>query len=385
MSVKPLGTAFFGLLLMSVLAGCASKEIKPEPLQGYYEEFAVKRDWHRYTGLGSSHRKFLDLQLATTEQAVFIADYQGRLRALKRNNGRTLWRNNLQVRASSGLRAGYGLLFFGTRDAQAFAVDQETGEVRWQVRVSSEVLSRPDTNGELVIFQTLDGRVIALDVTDGSQRWSFEVPVPVLSLRGNAEPLIVRDRVYAGFANGRVAALDIETGTPVWERRVAEPSGRSELDRIVDIDGNLIVEGGGVFAATFQGAAMVMDEEDGRPYWDRALSTANKMTSYRGTLFIADEHGVVWALDMRSGNPQWQFEELKARRLTGVALHQGLIVVGDYQGYLHWIDPERGTIVARRRHDADGFAATPVVHGDNLYALSRDGEVASYRLKPHGK
>jgi outer membrane protein assembly factor BamB len=178
-----------------------------------------------------------------------------------------------------------------------------------------------------------------------------------------------------------VVALELITGLPLWERRVAEPSGRSELDRLVDIDGNLVVQNGGLFVTTFQGKVAVLDEESGRIYWDADMSSANRMTALAGVLFIADQDGVVHAIDQRSGNTVWKQEGLIARRLTGTEIHAGLVVVADRQGYLHWLDPQTGAFVARRRHDPDGFAATPMVQDDVLYAVSADGEVAAYRLK----
>lgn len=378
-------SAIRGLLLLLpalLLSACNSKpqEIEPTPLARIAAEYSVQRDWHRYAGVGSRSRP-LQLLPGVGEDHLVVVDLRGQVSALHPANGRPQWRQRTGLRISTGVRVGYGRLLFGTRDGEAVALSAQDGRELWRTRLSGELLSRPDTDGELVVFQGQDGRIVALDLNDGSQRWSYEVTVPVLSLRGVAEPLIDGGRVYVGTASGRVVALELSSGLPLWERRVAEPTGRSELDRLIDIDGNLVVQGGGVFATTFQGSVAVLDQDSGRIYWDAPMSSANRMVANDGVLFIADQQGVVHAIDQRTGVTQWKQDALLARRLTGTAWHAGLVVVGDREGYLHWLNPQDGRIVARRRHDPDGFAATPLVQNEVLYAVSADGEVAAYRLK----
>ena len=370
------------LLLAWLAAACSRQpnEIEPTPLGRIDAEYRVERDWHRYAGVGSRRRP-LQLLPAVTEEHLVVADLQGQVSVLSRESGRPLWRRQTGLRIATGVRAGYGRLLFGTRDGQAVALSSQTGEELWRRQLSGELLSRPASDGEVAVFQGQDGRIVALAASDGNPRWSYDVTVPVLSLRGLAEPHISGTRVYTGTASGRVVALELASGLPLWERRVAEPSGRSELDRLVDIDGNLIVESGGVFVTTFQGRVAVLDQDSGRLYWDAAMSSVNRLVSLGGVLFVADHDGVVHAIDQRAGTSVWKQQALLGRRLTGVALHQGLVVVGDGDGYLHWLDPLDGRLVARRRHDPDGFAATPVVRDNVLYAVSSDGEVAAYRLK----
>jgi outer membrane protein assembly factor BamB len=374
------------LVLVALLAACSNKpkEIEPTPLMRFDAEFRVERDWHRHVGFGTLRRP-LQLNPAATESFLYVVDLEGRVRALDRRSGRTVWRQRTGLRISTGVQAGYGRLLFGTRDGEAVALSSEDGRELWRTRLSGELLSRPATDGERVIFQSQDGRVVSLSLETGEPQWSFEAPVPVLSMRGTAEPLMAGNRVFTGTASGRVIALELATGVPVWERRVAEPTGRSELDRLVDINSNLILSNGGLFVSTFQGRLAVLDEDSGRIYWDQEMSNVAPMASLAGMLFVADHQGVVWAIDQRTGNPVWKQEGLIARRLVGATTHAGLVVVGDRAGYLHWLDPQTGNFVARRRHDPDGFAAVPLVHGDVLYAVSADGEVAAYRLKARRK
>lgn len=370
------------LLCLVALLACSSKpqEVEPTPLQRFERQLDVKLVWRRYSGHGSGDMP-LRLTPAITEQALYVADSRGKVRAIRRDNRRTIWHRRTGLRIASAVAAGYGVVLFGTRDGEALALSSEDGSLRWQVALSSEVLARPATDGERAIFQTQDGRVVALSIDDGRLLWSYEEVEPILSLRGTAAPQIVAGQVYAGFANGRVVALDLASGTPLWERRVAEPGGRSELERLVDIDGNLIIEGGGVFAAAFQGRAVVIDQQNGQIYWDYESSTAVPTASLSGKLIIAGQDGVVVALDQRSGTELWRQPQLAERGLTGVAVQQGYAVVGDAQGYLHWLDPASGDIVARRFHNRGGFSAALQVRDDILYVVSRDGEVGAYRIK----
>lgn len=371
------------LAAMAALAACSSNPyaIEPNPLPDFDKRFQVDRLWRTDTGAGTGD-VYLTLVPAITERAVYAADVEGRVTRLDRKTGKRDWKRDTELRISGGVYAGYGSVILGTRDGEVLALDSKTGEEQWRADVNSEVLAAPAADGEFVVVQTQDGHVVALDMATGKQRWSFDVSVPVLTLRGTARPEIDGDMVYAGFASGRVVALDLDTGVPAWQRQVAEPAGRSELDRLVDIDNNLIVDGGGVFASTFQGKLAVLDVRGGRPFWDRDVSTFTPMSVAGGSLFVADDKGHLFAIEQRSGSTLWRQEKLYGRELTGTAVQKGLVVTGDFEGYLHWVDAVDGTFVARRRHDRSGFAGAPVVHEGVLYVLARDGNLAAYRVEP---
>lgn len=365
-----------------LIAGCSSNPhaIEPNPLPDFEAEFKADRLWSRNVGDGIDDA-WLRLQPAVTHRGVYAADLNGTVVGLETERGRRLWRVRGDDRISGGLQAGYGMVAYGTREGDVVTLSEENGEELWRTRLSSEVLAAPAMSAALVVAQTIDGQVVALDAQTGSERWRFDNPVPILILRGSATPSIVGDRVYVAFANGRVAALDVDNGVPVWERRVAEPTGRSELERLVDISNNLIVEGGGVFTGTFQGSVAVLDQEGGRPYWTKEMSTYGQMASALGTLFVADSTGHVWAIDQRNGTTLWKQDLLYGRGLTGVSVQRGQIVVGDAEGYLHWMDAATGKITARTRHHRKGFAAAPVVRDDIAYVYGREGRLAAYRLE----
>jgi len=370
------------ILASLVLAGCSSNPnaIEPNDLPKFEASYKVKRLWKEGVGNGVEDSQ-LSLRPAVTEQQVFAGDVFGDVYAVSRDKGKRQWRVKTEDRIAGGFYAGYGMVLYGTREGVAVALSMETGDTLWRTTLSGEALAIPASDGNVAVFQTQDGHVTALDVESGEQLWDYETPVPTLTLRGLAQPTLDNGKAYAGFANAKLAALDLENGIPLWEQRIAEPTGRSELDRLVDVDSNLIVEGGGVFAVTFQGKAAVVDQENGRPYWEKELSSAQIISASNGSLFVADDTGVVRALDMRSGTVLWKQDKLYGRRLTGTAVQGNHVVIGDFEGYLHWLDVDDGSIVARKRHDWDGFAGTAVSYDGILYVLSYDGKLAAYQLK----
>lgn len=371
------------LLAALAMAGCSSNPnaIEPVDLERFKKEYKVKRIWRSGAGDGTEERAVW-MRPALSGERIFAADVDGRVYAFTTDRGKRQWKVKLREPVSAGVAAGYGLVLVGTRAGELVALEAEDGALRWRASLSSELLAPPALGDGLVIAQTLDGRVSAFAVETGEPVWQYESVVPVLTLRGTAEPLVEGDRVYIGFASGKVAALDLDTGVPLWEQRVAEPTGRSELDRLVDVDGSLIVEGGAVFAATFQGKLAVMDQDSGRVFWDKDMSVYRAMDSEDGTLYLSDALSRVHAVDQRASSTLWKQDGLYGRGSTGVVVQDGLVVTGDQDGYLHWMDPADGRFVARRRHDRDPFAGSLLERAGVLYALSADGRLAAYRLVP---
>lgn len=364
------------------LVGCASNPnaIEPNALERFDAEYNVNKVWSKQAGKGVGKR-YLTLAPAVTDAGVYVADAEGTVSAYGTEKGKQQWRVKTNDHITGGVYAGDDVVIYGTREGEAVALAATDGEEQWRKALSSEVLSPPGVAAGMAVFQIPDGQVFALDLQTGDVLWQYEEPAPTLMLRGTATPIIDGGHVFVAFANGKVAALETSTGVPVWERRVAEPIGRSELERLVDINNNLIVEGGGVFASSYQGAVTVLDENSGQQYWRKDMSTFGAMASSYGVLFIADSTGHVWAIDQRSGDSLWKQEDLYGRGLTGVAVQNNQVVVGDSEGYLHWFDGVTGHLTARTRHHRKGFAAAPVSHNDVLYVYGKRGQLTAYAIE----
>lgn len=384
--------AFFMVLVFagSTLSACSTVNsflFKPE--------VQIKEVWQRKTGAGSRNF-YTRLVPAVTEDRIFVADITGQVMAYERNKGKLLWQKSFPDAISGGVFVGYGVVLFGTQEGNIFALDASNGQTLWEKSLSSEILSVPQANGQLVIVQTLDGKLFALDQKTGAQKWLFQVTVPSLSLRGTSSPKLLDEIVLAGFANGKLIAVLLQTGLPVWERAVAQPQGRSELDRIVDIDGDFIVDGQTVYAATFQGNIAAIDLRSGRPLWQREMSSGLSLAEGLGNIYAIDSNSRIVALDQPSGADVWEQKALQNKKLSAPVKFGNYIVTGDDEGFLHFISQIDGSIVEKIRikgsadnlnpqakpkarftptriEPGNGLRTEPVVKDGLLYVINNSG------------
>lgn len=372
------------LLTLAVLAaGCSSNDTKePEPaeLTKFEAEVELQKQWSRSIGEGQGETYNLLVPAVYGEQ-IYAADVEGLVVSVDRLTGKVNWKTDLEVPVSGAVGAGYGLVLVGTLRGEVIALDVASGEERWRSRVSSEVLAAPAVNGDIVLVQTQDDRLIALEIDTGAQRWSYEGSPAVLTLRGTGAPVLTNQLAIAGLSNGKVIALDTRRGLPVWEQRVAIPQGRSELERVVDIDGGLLLSGGTLYVATYQGRAAALDVESGRIQWQRDASTYSGVALGYGSVYLSLASGTVEGVDERSTTALWTNNALARRQLSAPAVFSSYVVVGDREGYLHLLSQVDGRFVARERIDSSGLRARPVVEGDWLYVFSNDGKLVALTIR----
>ena len=381
---------YLWILLLPLLSACGTvgdpttwlagaDVVEPSPLIDLENEVRPKILWSRGVGSGTDEQ-WLNLRPRVVAGTVFVADGEGDVQALSADSGSRRWSVDLDVPVSGGPGAGEGLVLVGTSDAEVIALDQQSGEERWRARVSSEVLSVPAAAEGVVVVHTVDGKLFGLESTNGNQRWMYERKVPVLTLRGSGSPVISGGAVFVGMAGGKLIALRIDNGNLLWDLNVTVPSGRSELERLADIDGDPIVKGGGVFVATYQGNVAAIEQRTGRLAWRRKISAYSGMGADRLGLYVADAEGVVWGLDPRTGSARWSQDAMKNRKLSNVAALGGLVVVGDFEGYLHWLDRADGRLIARTRVGSDPITTGLQVFDGVLYVLGDGGELAAVQL-----
>jgi outer membrane protein assembly factor BamB len=267
-----------------------------------------------------------------------------------------------------------------TGDAKVIAFDQTNGRRLWTANVSSEVLSPPQTDGRVVIAQTVDGRVFALDPASGQQRWVYESTVPALSLRGSSKPVIAGSIVVAGFSNGMVAAVDANNGFLLWEERVAIPQGRYDIERIIDVDGDLLLAGSTLFATSYQGNLMAFDLQSGRIVWGMPGSTYHGVALGLGNIYWVDNFSHVFAVQNNTERTVWENDQLRLRRISAPTAFNNYIVVGDFEGYLHLISQIDGRFVGRTRIDRSGIRANILSDSGILYVYGNSGTLTALRL-----
>lgn len=373
-------------LLAAFLGGCSTvsgwmdrgggREL-PE-LAPVEDAIPLRARWSRDVGdgVGELHS---GLQAALAGDRVYGAGAGGRVGAYDAASGEPVWRVELERPISGGPGVGEGLVVVGTNKGEVFALDVATGERRWQAGVSSEVLAPPAIGAGVVAVRTLDGRLFGLDARTGKRRWIYDSPVPVLSLRGTGEPVIAGELVLNGFDGGRMVALLAGDGRVEWEQQVAVPRGRSELERMVDMDSRPMVVDDAVYVTAFQGRVAALDLLSGKVLWDRDLSSHAGVAVDAAAVYVSDADGFVWALDRFSGNSLWRQTGLEKRRLTAPARVGDYLVVGDEEGLLHWLAVEDGRFVARTRVDDAGIASTPATGRDGrLYVYGNSGEITAF-------
>jgi len=314
-------------------------------------------------------------------EQIYAADVEGLVVAMDRMTGKVIWKADLELPVSGAVAAGYGLVVVGTLKGEIIALDSGSGEEKWRARVTSEVLAAPALNGDVVLVQTQDDRLIALDINTGAQRWIFENTPAVLTLRGTGSPVLTNRLAVAGLSTGKVIALDAQRGIPVWEQRVAIPQGRSELDRVVDIDGGLLLSAGTLYAVSYQGRVAALDLESGRILWQREASSSVGVAQGYGSVYVSLASGTVEGIDERSASALWSNDALARRQLSAPEVFSSYIAFGDLEGYLHLVSQVDGRFVGRTRIDSDGLRARPLVVGDWLYAFGNGGNLVALTIK----
>ncbi|HWV09344.1 MAG TPA: outer membrane protein assembly factor BamB [Pseudomonas sp.] len=372
------------LLALAVLVvGCSSnskKELPPAELPDFEEEVVLQEEWSRSIGEGQGET-FNMLAPAVDGDQIYAADVEGLVMALDRMTGKVIWKQDLEAPVSGAVGAGYGLVLLGTLKGEVIALDASSGEEKWRSRVTSEVLAPPAVNGDIVLVQTQDDRLIALDADTGDQRWIFENTPAVLTLRGTGSPVLTNRLAIAGLSTGKVIALDAQRGIPVWEQRVAIPQGRSELDRVVDIDGGLLLSGGTLYVVSYQGRVAALEMESGRILWQREASSSVGVAQGFGNVYVSLASGTVEGIDERSTSALWSNEALARRQLSAPEVFSSYVAFGDLEGYLHLISQVDGRFVGRERIDRNGLRARPVVVGDWLYAFGNGGKLVALTIK----
>ena len=381
--------AFVLLTILSACSGCGVKQYvdgviggvdnsePPSPLIDIFETANLDNVWSQNIGKGTDEL-YIKLAPAVLGDHIFIADTRGNVAALYADTGKTIWRTDSDLPITGGPGADVNLVMVGTSEGNVLSFSSETGEEVWRSTVSSEILSSPREADGIVIVRTIDGKIFALDASSGDRLWIYDRTVPALTLRGTSTPVIANGLVIAGFDGGRVTALELKTGKLIWETKVAISSGRSELERMVDIDAQPLILGDTIYVTTYQANVSAISLETGQILWQRDISSHSELSADGGNLYVTDEIGNVWALDRFSGASIWKQEKLTHRQLTGPAILGDMVIIGDFDGYLHWLDKATGDFAARTRIESDPILTQPIISNDILFAYSSGGRLSAY-------
>ncbi|MFC3150224.1 outer membrane protein assembly factor BamB [Litoribrevibacter euphylliae] len=374
-------------LLAAVVAtvGCSSSDeneaTQPAELVDFAPVISVDEVWNRWAGDGAGTESWLRLKPAVDGDAIYVCDADGDCYAYNRHSGDRLWSVSFDLDVSGGVGAGSGFVAFGTLDGFLVVLNGQDGSEVFREQLTSEVLSSPAIQDDLLVVQSQNGHVFGFDLKMKERKWHYDATLPLLSLRGTADPIINDKVTYAAFANGKVVALDNESGVSLWEKRISIPSGKSDLEKLADVDGTPILDQDTMYAVGFNGFVRAIDLYSGRVRWQKEFSSWVGPAFGFGQVYLSLDNGELVALDDRSSSVNWKQDSLLNRRLTRPVTLGNYVVVGDFEGYLHFVSQLSGTFAERIRIDSDGLLSPPIVVGDTLYIYSSDGTLAAVQIR----
>lgn len=366
------------------LGGCGlfgdDDELEPAELIDFEPTLRIDRVWSKKLGSGNEFLR-LALRPAGDGSRVYAASRNGRVYALDPANGRELWQVDLDVELSAGPGVGGGLVVIVSSDGEVITLEATDGTERWRTTVDGESLATPAIASGNVIVQTVDNRLRAIDAYTGAERWTLIKDMPLLTMRGTTSPVILGSNVVTGFDNGRLVAVDIDSGDIEWETLLAPPSGRSDLERLADIDGAIAAVGQDLYAAGYQGRIAAVAAESGQLLWASEISSYEGVSADWTSLYTTQDNGTVIAMSRRNGAETWRQEALLRREATLAVPFDTTVVVGDLDGYLHFFSNIDGEPAARERFGNEAISAEPYVMGERLFVQSDNGSLSAWVVR----
>lgn len=380
--------------LAAVMSGCTTVKgwftddkkaaekaaVEPLPLEKFKPSIEVDKVWTAKAGDGE---KLLGTRQgpAIADGHVYAAAIEGGVRALDLQTGKELWHKKMKDERVSAIGAGEGLVVIGTLSGKVIALDPATGDEKWTAQASNEVIAPPVIGQGNVLVHANDGQVLCYQVTDGTRRWFWNREQPALTVRGNGPVELGPGIVFVGNDDGTLSALALNDGHSLWDQTVGQPEGRTELERMADVDGAPVVDGTTIYASSYKNATIAVDGPSGRTLWSRDNGGFAGLGVGPSSLVVADNKGAVWSLDKNSGGSLWSNQKLLRRALTAPTVDGDYAVVGDYDGYVHWLRLDNGEIVARERAGGDPIRAKPVFADGVLIVQNTDGKLTAFRIK----
>ncbi|MGG7444521.1 outer membrane protein assembly factor BamB [Kosakonia oryzendophytica] len=376
-----------GLLSVTLLSGCSlfngeEDVVKMSPLPVVENQFTPSTAWSTSVGNGIGDF-YSNLHPAFADGVVYAADRHGVVKALHAEDGREVWSVNLAekdgwfstraAQLSGGVTVSGGHVYVGSEKARVYALNTSDGSAAWQTKVAGEALSRPVVSDGLVLIHTSNGQLQALNETDGAVKWTVNLDMPALSLRGESAPTAAFGAAIVGGDNGRVSAVLMQQGQLIWQQRISQANGPTEIDRLSDVDTTPVVVNGVVYALAYNGNMTALDLRSGQIMWKRELGSVSDFIVDGNRIYLIDQNDRILALTTDGGVTLWTQSDLLHRNLTAPALYNGYIVTGDSEGYVHWINVEDGRFVAQQKVDSSGFLTEPVVADGKLLIQAKDG------------
>jgi len=369
------------IVLPVLLAACGGKKDNADPpaeLTTIEYNVPLQLNWALET-LAEKNRASYRLRPLILGNSVYSIDTGGTIVRIDLEKGRKLWKFDTELTPITGL-AGNGQIFIATSrdgDIVAYRESDEELELVWKTRIVSEIRATPVIDNDQLFVRSVDGKLRSLALVDGNEQWVVSRRVPALSLTGNSQPLVYGELVFAGFDDGKLIAYDRANGKIRWESTISVPGGRTEIERLVDVDGNFLIRDGVIYVASFQGRLAAIQAVSGDLLWSREFSTYQSIAIDDDALYLSADNSHLWSIDRRTGTAFWKQDVLHARKITAPAIFGSNLVVADLDGYLHWFSKGEGTLLGRIRTSYTRNYVQPVTWQNSVITLDRQGLLAS--------
>lgn len=364
----------------SIFGGDKDEELEPLELVDIEQTLDVRKLWSEKLGEGTESLR-IGLNPSGDGNRIYAASYDGNVSAFNPENGDRVWQTELELNLSAGPGVGEGIVVVAGYDGDLVALDADDGSEQWRINIVSETLAKPAIADSSVVVYSIDGRLRVYSALDGRELWSLARDVPALTQRGSSSPIITGNTVIAGSDNGRLLAVDLDDGIIEWESVLTPVSGRSDLDRLADIDGDMAIVGQDIYAVGYNGRLASLAAESGQLLWTREISSPSGVAVDWNNVYTVGDGGEVLALLRRNGDDVWRQESLLRREPTRPVAFNTAVVVGDFEGYVHFFNNFDGRPVARERVGQGMISGAPVVMGDKLFVQSEDGELATFMVR----
>jgi len=379
----------FGIVLLLMVVACMSacdnsKDIDPPAkLVDIKPALKVSKLWTEGLASRKAKKLLLALQPSVDNGIVYVASHDGKVEALAADTGKLLWKAKTKLPLSAGPAMAEGIVVVGASNGILVVLDAATGQEKWRTPVSGEVLAKPLVAQGLIVVRTVNNRLQALNISDAKVRWTVEEAVPKLTLRGTATPVLADNLVITGFDDGKVVAADLQTGDTLWSVVVDTPVGHTELEKLADVDAAAVAMGHDVYVVGYHGRVAMLDQTNGQIWWAQDASSYRGLTLDQSALYVSGADGTVTAIKRSNGAQMWEQKALHQRGLTAPAVVGDALVVGDSDGYIHWLSIKDGSLMARA---STGYRISnaPVVSGGKVFVQTDKGKLLVYETKPIG-
>lgn len=353
----------------------------PTKLEAVESRVQLQQKWS-VSGKSNADNKYIQLQPFLIDNKIIFADGEANVSMYDNTKGSLIWTRDLPGSITGGVGGNAETLVVGSADGRLYGLRTSDGEDIWSILLTSEIRSVSQEVDDIIVVRTSDSRVHGIDITNGDTTWILQQSSPALTLRGVGIPLIRDNIAYIGMDNGKVLAISISGGNVIWETRVDVPSGRTELERIVDVDGQLSADNSFVYAASYHGRVVAIDQVNGRTAWARDIPSAAGVTSDENYVYLVDRDDSIWALEKSSGITVWKQDALLYRELSSPLLIQGALVVGDDEGYAHALSKEDGKIIGRIEVSEHPVQTVQLNNSEYSYFVGAGGKLSSFILTP---